>query len=163
MIDERIAAHEAGHCAALVFLGRLPKVVRADNPYGAYSGHLVFDCEDGIDRDMASNWIIATLMGPLCELGRETPWPPPFETLDPADPEDDVAHLAKLARYLRLDRPGYYGHVAVAAHIADCADFKGLHALIASALCRVPVLDADQLRRLIGPRTLAKFHLEEAI
>ncbi len=164
MIDERIAAHEAGHCAGLIFFGHLPKEVRADNPdtRAASSGQVVLDYGDGLTRDMAADWLVAILLGPLCELGRREPWPPAYEDLDPGSPDSDLAALGRLTRFLRTSRERYYGHVAIAAHISHDPDFKAVHALVASALCREPVLDARQLRRLLGPRTLATFHLEEA-
>jgi hypothetical protein len=166
-VDARIAAHEAGHAAGLLFFGRLPRIIRADNPANdeSASGCVEFDCGDGVTRGMATDWFTAILLGPICEPGRTDPWPPPFEALLREHPERDIsdlAQLARLARYLRLDRSGYASLVAIAYHLADTALFKEAHAAVAAELCRVPVLDKRRLLTLLGPKMIAKFELEAA-
>jgi hypothetical protein len=163
MIDQRIAAHEAGHAAGLIFFGRMPRMIRVDNPdVGArFSGCVELDHGDGVTHDLAADWFVAILLGPICEPGRQESWPPTFDVLHREHLEGDVAQLAVLARYLKLDRAKYNAHVAIAYHVADTVPFKELHALLADAVCRVPALTGDQLRMLIGREALAEFEIEE--
>lgn len=161
MIDQRIVGHEAGHAAAAIFLGRLPRAIRVDNPAGgaAVSGQVEFGLGDGMTRDLASDLLVTVLAGPICEPCRKDPWPPSFDELRPDHPSRDVAQLAILAKYLGLDARAYQGHVAIAYHIADTVPFKETQALLAAALSRVPVITAEQIRTLIGPEAIAKFEI----
>src|SRR5262245_55474114 len=163
VIDAQIVSHEAGHAAAYIFLGRLPVRVRVDNPSldSLVSGHVEFDFGEELSPEFASDLIVAVMLGPMCGPLSHEPWPPPFEELDHDHPVKDARQLALLARFLRLDEAGYRAHVANAQLIASDHDFKALHRLLARALHRIPDLDADQLRRLLGPQ-LETFHLEAA-
>ncbi|MGH2964304.1 MAG: hypothetical protein ACRDMH_02840 [Solirubrobacterales bacterium] len=172
-VHPTIASHEAGHASGMLVQGLRPKLVRADNPKVDYywSGEVEPDYErHALDPEMADDLVIATLLGPLAEHGRQwwkaiPPWPPPWEELSDLlneEPRDsDGAQVATLIEYAQRDRSQYSALAGIALHWLDDAGFKSLHALIATALMEVPRITGSQLEELIGPERVARYLTEE--
>jgi hypothetical protein len=161
-VDPDVAVHEAGHTGGMLYLGRPPLRVRADHPDLDYnlSGVTEPDLGDGITREMASDLLLAVLLGPIAE--GEADWPPPWPLEVEADaPRSDASQLARLAKFMRLDGRQWLAYVAIAYHLADDPAFKALHALITEALHRAPVITGRQLVELIGPEWRERFEIDQ--
>jgi hypothetical protein len=154
----RTARHEAGHAAAFVIGGWLPKQVTADRPEEGTEGWVSPDWDgESISPQRAADVAIAVLMGPLA-VG-EPGWPPEW----PIDPDvaGDQRQLAFCCRYLKLDEDGYFSLVKQAHELAGSREFIRLRDLIARALELKDELDADDLRWLVGSETLFKYGIAE--
>jgi hypothetical protein len=150
------AKHEAAHCAALVMLGRLPVSVSADWPEAGSAGVMEIAWgEEGISRESARDVAISILMGPLIE--GKADWPP----RRPPDmsASGDEGQLGALARYLKLDERGWDALITQADTLAQSPEFLRLVELIARALELKDELNTDDLRWLLGERTLRQHGL----
>jgi hypothetical protein len=94
--------------------------------------------------------MIAILLGPLAERGED--WPPAWP-LDP-DGEGDARQLAVLASYLRLTEADWRLIVTEAEVVSTTPTFRRLVGLIGRALELKDQLSTDDLRWLIGAKTL---------
>ncbi|MGH2963814.1 MAG: hypothetical protein ACRDMH_00315 [Solirubrobacterales bacterium] len=169
----KIVSEEAGHAAGLIWTGRLPRVVRADNSGPeTWNGDVQPDLGKGLTPDadgeaLAGDLMLCVLLGPLC--AGDAGWPPTWKELDLSPwPEatGDLGRLSSLVRWLkkrkRMNEERYDAFVGIALHVADDANFKALHALIADALTRAPFITGKQLRDLLGPKLVASYLDEEA-
>jgi hypothetical protein len=144
-----VAWHEAGHVAAQLCFGRLPREARVDWPDERTLGRTAVDWASGVDRDSADAVLISTLMGPL---GDSTPnWPPDWP-IDPAavaiGAQHDAEQAKTLAEYLKLDAVGWSWVCYRAARLSRDRRFRRLVVAIANELERVEVLDADAIAQL---------------
>jgi hypothetical protein len=147
---ELTCRHEAGHVAALVMVGRLPRQVRVDRPDVDLAGVVHLDLGD-VDHQLALDMIVVILLGPMSEP--RAGWPPEWP-IDPDDPEEEIAKLSTLAAYLDLEEADWWSLVRQANHLLGSPAFLRIRGLIEAALSRIPALDAGQLRRLLGPDLL---------
>ena len=141
-MDDVTANHEGAHVLGLIATtGRVPLEVRVDRPDLGIAGCCTIDLEDA---ELEYGHLIATLMGPLAE-GEVIRWPPS------KDATGDERNAALLVEYLGLGEHEYRFALAFADHLLTEHQTRGMHALIAHALGRVPVLNAAQLRELLAP------------
>lgn len=154
----RSARHEAGHVAGLVLRGRLPRRVTADWPKPGIAGEMVVDWGDeGCTPDSAAAVAISVLLGPIAE-GNPS-WPPTWPLEE--DTRGDERDLAILLRYLKVDEANYIALCAEARTLAKTPEFVRLVGLVARALELKDELDAGDLRRLLGPKILHTYGIEQ--
>ena len=152
---ERIARHEAGHVAGVIMSGHIPAEATADWPAPEIAGLTTSDFTDyGVNRDTAPDLIVAILLGPLA--ASKPGWPPEWP-LDENSEDRDTRQLAVLADYLGLTEYGWYERVRHARQVASTRDFNRIVGLVSSALVKLDVLDASQIRYLIGPDLVRKY------
>jgi hypothetical protein len=150
--DRATVLHEAGHCIGFIWAGLVPREVRVDAPEEGLLGTTMAPPIDADDLDLGH--LIAVVLGPMASGSPPPRWKPRRD----ADDSDEVA-AAALVEHLGLAENDYRAAIAIAGHLLDDPRFKTAHALLCAALARVPVLDARQLRELLGPR-LEDFELE---
>ena len=115
---------------------------------------MVVDWGDGVTPQAAADVAISILMGPIAE-GAES-WPPAWP-LDP-DADGDEGQLATCLRYLKFDDESEYRALVREAHVlARTAEFQRVVWLTSRALELTDELDADDLRRLLGEKTLTNY------
>lgn len=153
---ESVAAHEAGHAAALVILGRLPWRVTADaHPSDRVWGQLeqCWDEEGELTRESVERTAKVIHCGPINQGKSEWPpkYPPPLG--EPGDP----GQLSACMRFLGWDRLEYDMAYIEAVALTNTEEFKNLARRIARALVLKDSLDRDDLRKLIGVEALERY------
>jgi hypothetical protein len=134
--------HESAHVVGFIAAtGRVPLEVRVDRPDLNIAGRCTIDLDDA---KLEYGHLIGTLMGPLAE-GKVIRWPPSKDAVG------DERNAALLVEHLGLGEHEYRAALAFADHLLTEHQTRGMHALIAHALSRVPVLNAAQLRELLAP------------
>ena len=132
---------------------RRQKARDTKRPVGV-AGEMRVDWGDGVTPRAAADVAISILMGPIAE-GAES-WPPAWP-LDP-DVDGDEGQLATLLAYLKFDGESEYRALVREARVlARTAEFRRVVWLTSRALELKDELDADDLRRLLGEKTLTNY------
>ena len=157
--SREIAWHEACDAAALCLVGLVPKGVRSDWPSNAEAGEVTVDWGSGGYRDpaRAKHVLVSVVIGALTE-GREG-WEPNNWPIDPflmaEGGRGDGAMARELVDHFGLDQVDWCQVLRKTDAMVRRQDFRRLVVRIADELERVEVLEADDLRSLMGLEAVA--------
>lgn len=147
VISDSTAAHEAGHTAGLMLMGKVPAKVTVRGR----SGLMTNDFTDHGAMDAPGDYLLAILLGPWSEdshFREMEEWPPKFEQLDTKHKVGDARQVAVLVEEMGLDRVDYHAFCGMALYLCDHPRFKALHAAVSSRLRTHGILKSDELKAI---------------
>lgn len=157
---KQTARHEAGHAAAMILRGRLPRSLSASHAEAGVYGRMdvAWDSEGELDPEAVFDLVVAIHAGPIHAGNSDWPprWPPSIGA------PGDEGQLAACARFLNMDRSDWDAAYVEAAALVGNPEFTRIAGLIARALELSDEIDADGLRRLIGTDRLELFGIPPA-
>ena len=155
---KQTARHEAGHAAAMILRGRLPRSVSASHAEAGVYGRMdvAWDSDGELDPEAVADLVISIHAGPIHagEKGWPPKWPPSLGAAG------DAGQIAACAKYLNMDRSDWDAAYVEAAALTGTPEFGRIAALIARALELSDEIDAAGLRRLIGEDRLELFGID---
>jgi len=155
---KQTARHEAGHAAAMILRGRLPRSVSASHAEAGVYGRMdvAWDEEGELDPEAVADLVISIHAGPIHagDPGWPPRWPPSIGA------PGDAGQIAACAKYLNMDRSDWDAAYVEAAALTGNPEFTRIAGLIARALELSDEIDSDGLRRLIGEDRLELFGID---